>query len=177
MQWRLVASGVVLVVGCGTPIAVSQVQTEIHYQAQQAADFADANQLSLARDLPASPPDVVWALVKLIDDNAPDDACRLFTTIAITQLDATLHATTCAAAIGILNQQVTDPGTYINALTVPPGSWSINGDIAFINGCAATWDDVLFGDPPTTPPGPLPGRLDLTRVDNYGWQITHYQPC
>jgi hypothetical protein len=177
MQRRLATLGVILVVGCGLPLTIGQIQADAQQQAQHEADMASADQLQLSRELPSNPPDAVWALVKLIGEDSSDMACLMFSATAKTQLAATVGETSCPTAIDALSGQVTDPNTYTTALTVPQDTWSANGDTATVNGCAATWDNVLFGSPPTTPPGPLPGRLTLTRLDNQGWLITNYQAC
>ena len=177
MQRRLVTLGVMLVVGCGLPLAIGQIHADAQQQAQYEADMASTAQFQLSRELPATPPDVVWALVKLIGEDSSDMACLMFSATAKTQLAATVGKTSCPTAIDTLSGRVNDPNTYLSALTVPPDSWSATGDTATVNGCAVTWDNVLFGSPPTTPPGPLPGRLTLTRLDNQGWQITRYQVC
>ena len=166
-----------LVVGCGLPLTFGQIQADAQQQAQYEADIASANQLQLSRELPPSPPDVVWALVKLVGEDSSDMACLMFSATAKAQLAAAVDVTSCPAAIDALHQRVTDPNTYLSALTVPQDSWSANGDTATANGCGVTWDNVLFGSPPTDPPGPLPGRLSLTRLDNQGWLITTYQAC
>jgi hypothetical protein len=179
MQWRLIASGVVLVMSCGTPLAVSYVQAAVQGQATHVADARATEHLQLARELPANPPDVVVALTEFIGEGGPDAdavACLMFSPAAAGQLDARTDATSCPAAIEALHGQVTDPGTYINAVTVPADSWSTNGDTGTINGCAVAWNGLLETEPPA-PPGPLVGQLTLARQDGKGWLITGDQSC
>jgi hypothetical protein len=179
MQWRLIAPGVVLVVGCGIPTAVGYAQAAAQQEAAHMADARSAEHLQLAQELPANPPDVVTALTEFIGEGGPSAdafACLMFSPSAADQLAATTDVASCPAAIEALHAQVTDRGTYINAVTVPSDAWSANGDAATVNGCAVNWAG-LFSDAPPTPPGPLPGRLTMTRQDGKGWLITGYQEC
>jgi hypothetical protein len=179
MQWRLVTPGVVLVLACGIPTLTADIRAADLSEAAHAADVRIEEQLQLARELPANPPDVAVALVQFIGDGGPDAdtfACLLFSPAATTQLATETHATSCPAAIEDLHSRVADRGTYVNAMTVPADTWSSTGDTATVNGCAVTWTG-LFIDAPPTPPGPLPGHLTLTRQDDKGWLITDYHRC
>jgi hypothetical protein len=179
MQWRLITPGVMLVVGCGIPTAVSYIHSAEQHQAAHAADARIAEQLQLARELPGNPPDVVVALTEFIGEGGQDadaTACLMFSPIAANQLAATQNTTSCPTAIQALHDQVTDPGTYINAVTIPADTWSTTGNIGSIDGCAVTWNG-LFVEEPLTSPGPRPGHLTLTRQDSMGWLITGYQGC
>jgi hypothetical protein len=179
MQWRLIAPGVVLVVGCGIPTTVGYIQVADQAQAAHAADVRSAEQLQLARQLPASPPDVAVALTEFIGEGGPNPdavACLLFSTAAAGQLAATMDAASCPAAIQSLHDQVSDRGTYINGVIIPADTWTTTGDIGSLNGCALTWNGLLVEEPATRP-GPLLGHLTLARQDSMGWLITGYQGC
>jgi hypothetical protein len=179
VQWRLFTPGVVLVLGCGIPTLVGDVQVAQQQQAAHAADVRTEEQLQLARELPASPPEVAVALTEFIGEGGPNAdtlACLLFSPTAAGQLVATTSVSRCPTAIEALHAEVTDRGTYINSVTVPAGAWSATGDTATVNGCALNWAGLL-DDPPPTPPGPPLGRLTLTRQDDKGWLITNYQQC
>ena len=179
MQWRLITPGLVLVVGCGIPTAVSYIHNAEQQQAARADDARIAEQLQFARELPANPPDVAVALTKFIGiggQDADTTACLMFSPTAANQLAASQNTTSCPAAIQALHDQVTDPATYINSVTVSPDLWSTTGDTGNVNGCAVTWND-LFIEEPLTPPGPQPGHLTLTRQDSMGWLITGYRRC
>lgn len=179
MQGTLLAAGLAFLLGCGVPIMVGDLHQSALDRAQQQADAASADQLTLAHELPGTPPDVVAAWVNLLGEGGPYAAqagCLLFTDQAAAQFAATQHAPTCLAAMLRLQAQVTDPSTYISGLTVPPTAWVQLGTTATVNGCAVSWT-ALFTDTPVTAPGPLPGQLSLTQLDGAGWQITHYQPC
>jgi hypothetical protein len=179
MQWRLITPGLVLVVACGLPTAAGYIQTAEQNQAAHAADVRTEEQLQLARELPASPPDVAVALTEFIGEggqNADVVACLMFSPAAAGQFAATTGTLSCPTAIEALHTQVTDTGTYINAVTVPPDAWSASGDTAIVNGCAVNWAG-LFNEAPPTLPGPLPGRLTMIRQDGKGWLITGYQRC
>jgi hypothetical protein len=179
MQWRLITPGVVLVVGCGVPTTVGYIQSAEENQAAHTADVRGAEHLQLARELPANPPDVAVALTEFIGDGGPSAdgfACLMFSPTAADELAAALDTASCPAAIQALHNQVSDPGTYINAVTIPPDIWSTSGDTGSLNGCAVTWTGLLVQEPPTRP-GPLPGHLTLSRQDGKGWLITGYQGC
>jgi len=176
MQWRLTAAGVALVLGCGIPLTIDNIQADARLQAQAAADYAHQNELTAARLLPRTPPDVVWAVVKLIAEDHPY-LCLIFSPAAGKQLARSVGAPSCLAATHVLAERVTDVNTYVTGLAVPQSAWSERGETAFVDGCAVNWDNALFGDPPITPPGPLPGRLGLTRQFHIGWLITSYQAC
>jgi hypothetical protein len=179
MQWRLITPGVVLVLACGIPTVTADIQAADLRQAAHAADVRTEEQLQLARELPANPPDVAVALVQFIGMGGPDAdmfACLLFSPAASAELATATHASNCPAAIETLHSHVVDHGTYINAVTMPADTWSSTGDTATVNGCAATWTGLLIDAPPT-PPGPLPGHLTLTRQDDKGWLITNYHGC
>lgn len=179
MQGKLLLAGLAFLVGCGTPIMLADAHQAALDRAQQQADAASADQLTLAHELPATPPDVVAALVNLVGEGGPYAAqagCLLFNQQAAAQFAAAQRAPTCLAAMLRLQAQVTDPSTYISGLTVPTTAWVQLGTTATVNGCAVNWS-ALFTDTPVTAPGPLPGLLDLTQLDGAGWQITRYQPC
>jgi hypothetical protein len=179
MQWRLVAPGVALVVGCGVPTAVGYIHVAEQTQAAHTADMRSAEQLQLARQLPENPPDVAVALTEFIGEGGPNAdafACLMFSPTAADQLATTVDAASCPAAIQTLHDQVSDRSTYINAVTIPPDTWSTTGDTGTVNGCAVTWTG-LFTEEPATPPGPLIGHLILTRQDDKGWLITSYHGC
>jgi hypothetical protein len=179
MQWRLVAPGVALLVGCGIPTAVGHIHVAEQNQTAHTADVHAAEHLQLAQELPANPPDVAVALTEFIGEGGPTAdafACLMFSPVAADQLAATMDAIGCPAAIQALHNQVSDRGTYINAVTIPPDIWSTTGDTGSLNGCAVTWNGLLIEEPATLP-GPLPGHLTLTRQDGKGWLITGYQRC
>lgn len=179
MQGKLLAAGMAFLLGCGAPIVLGDLHQAAIDRAQQHADAASADQLTLAHELPGTPPDVVAALVNLLGEGGPTAAqagCLLFTGQAAVQFAAAQDAPTCQAAMLRLQTQVTDPSTYISGLTVPPTAWVQLGTTATVNGCAVSWSE-LFTDTPVTTPGPLPGLLNLTQLDGAGWQITHYEPC
>jgi hypothetical protein len=179
MHAKLFAAGLVLVVGCGTPTLLRDVHQADVRQAQQEAAARSADQLTLAHELPDTPPDVEATLVHLVADGSPTgaaEACLLFTAAAAQQFAVTNGQHTCLAAMRQLHNQVSDPDTYANDLTVPASAWTQVGGTATVNGCAATWSD-LFTETPLRPPGPRPGLMILNRLDGYGWQITSYEPC
>jgi len=180
MQWRPISTGAVLVMGCGIPTAAGYIQAA-EQQAAHTADVLSTEQLQPARELPTNPPDVAVALTEFIGEDGPNSVAQarlMFSPTAAVQLTTAVWGTTdCPAAIQALHDQMLDPSTYINAVTIPPNTWSTNGDNAAVNGCAVTWNDLLTDEPPPTPPGPLPGRLTLTRRDGKGWLITGYQAC
>jgi hypothetical protein len=179
MQWRLIAPGAVLVLGCGIPAAVGHLQANAQDQAARAVDVRIDQHLQLARELPANPPDVLVALVEDIGEGGqnPDTAaCLLFSPGAAAQLDASVGTTSCPTAVQALHDEVSDEGRYINDVGVPANAWSSNVDTAMVDGCAANWQGVL-DSAPATPPGPWPGHLVLTRQDERGWWITGYRAC
>jgi hypothetical protein len=179
MQWRLIAPGLILVVGCGVPTTAGYIHVAEQHQTAHAADMRTDEHLQLARELPANPPDVAVALVEFIGEggqNADALACLMFSASAADQLAATVGVTSCSTAIEALHDDVSDQSTYINSAIVPPGTWSSSGNAAVVNGCAINWDGLLADEPPSTP-GPLPGSLTLTRQDDKGWLITAYRPC
>lgn len=179
MQWRLVAPGVVLVIGCGIPTAVGYSHTAAQHQAQHAADVHADQHLQLARELPATPLDVLVALVEFVGEggSTPDTlACLMFSPTAAVQFAASAGAISCPTAVEVLHSRVTDRGEYINAVAVPPRAWSASGDTATVNGCDTTWNN-LPDSAALRAPGPLPGHLTLTRQDSQGWLITDYQGC
>lgn len=179
MQWRLVAPGVVLVIGCGIPTAVSYSQTAAQHQAQHIADVREDQHLQLARELPATPPDVLVALVEFIGEGGatPDTlACLMFSPTAAVQFAASAGATSCPGAVEVLHSRVTDRGGYINAVALSPRVWSVSGDTATVDGCETTWSNLPDGASRAAP-GPLPGHLTLVRQDSQGWLITDYEGC
>jgi hypothetical protein len=165
--------------GCGTPIAVEDIHQAAADRAQQQAAARSADQLTLAHELPGTPPDVVAAWVTLLAEGGPiaaQEGCLLFSAPAAAQFAAAHDAPSCMAAMLRLQAQVNDPSTYSSGLTVPQTAWVQLGTTATVNGCAVTWS-ALFTDTSVTAPGPLPGLLGLTQLDGSGWQITSYQPC
>lgn len=179
MHHRMLAAGLLLTLGCGTPTALAMIGQDRAQQAQQHADAAEGDRLQLARELPASPPDVVVAFVDLVAEGgqpAALQACLLFTDQAAAQLAAAAGTPDCPTAIQRLHGQVSDPATYAE-VTVPDTAWTRLGETATVNGCAVTWSIGLAQATPTPPPGPLPGQWSLTRLDGRGWQITTYQLC
>jgi hypothetical protein len=179
MHTKLVVAGIALLVGCGTPTLLQDIhQAAVQYAWQQAATRS-ANQLTLAHELPGTPPDVAATLMQLLGDGGPaalSEGCLLFTTPAARQFAATYGQPTCVAAMRQLHDHVSDPATYVNDLSVPTTAWTQVGDTATVNGCGATWSD-LFTERPLRPPGPQPGLMVLNRLDGAGWQITSYRPC
>lgn len=179
MHGRLLMVGVALVIGCGTPLVVQGVDQAAAAQAQQQADAQQTDQLWLSHALPGTPPDVAAAFVTVLGEGghtAAEDGCGLFDQHAAAQFSAAHHAPDCVAAMLSLQEQVTDPSTYVNGLSVPDNVWVQDGATATVNGCALNWAG-LFTETPVTPPGPLPGRLIVTQLDGDGWQITEYQAC
>lgn len=179
MQVRMFSVGLALVIGCGSMTAIRGVE---HDQAAQAARHADdeaADQLQLARELPGSPPDVVAAFVDLLAEGGPvagHEACMLFTSQAADQFSAANHAPTCGAAMQDLHSLISDPGTYVNDLSVPATVWVESAGTATVNGCAVNWSGP-WSDTPSSAPGPLPGQWALVQLDGQGWQIARYEPC
>lgn len=183
MHHRIFTTGLALVIGCATPIAIDTVQQGAAEQAQRQADDQQAEGLQLARELPANPPDVAGAFVDLLAEGGPDAAqegCMLFDSTAAAQFAAAQHAPTCIAAMNHLRGLVTDPAAYANNLTVPDTAWAQLGTTATLNGCALDWSGPLSdttSDTPSPLPGPLPGLWTLSQLDGEGWQITHYRHC
>lgn len=179
MHIKLFAVGMTLLLGCAVPTVLTDLHHATAARAQQDADTRSADRLTLARELPATPPDVVSALVDLVAEGgatAAEDGCLLFDTPAAVQFAIAYRVRTCQEAMNLLHDQVTDPGTYADDLTVPATAWAQFGATATVNGCAASWSG-LFTDTPVTAPGPLPGQMAVRRLDGYGWQITSYEPC
>jgi hypothetical protein len=179
MQARLFAAGMALLVGCATPTAINDLHQAAAERTQQEADMRSIDQLTLAHELPGTPPDVAATFVELLAEGGPDAAdegCLLFSEQAASQLAAANHAPNCPVAMRLLQEQVTDSATYANDVTVPATAWSEAGTIATVNGCEVTWSG-LFADPPVVAPGPLPGRMTVAQLDGYGWQVVGYQPC
>jgi hypothetical protein len=179
MHQRMFAAGLALAIGCATPITVDVVRHNQAVQAQRRADDESAEQLQLARELPADPPDVVGAFVELLAEGgatAAQEGCLLFSATAAAQFAAVNHAPSCIAAMQHLHGLVTDPTAYVHDLDVPDAAWTQIGTTATVNGCALTWSGPL-SDGPTAAPGPLPGLWTLTQLDGQGWQITFYEPC
>lgn len=179
MRQRMFAAGLALAIGCATPIAINSVHQDQAAQVQRQADDQSAQQLQLARELPADPPDVAGAFVDLLAEggaNAAQEGCILFSATAAAQFAAVYRAQNCVAAMQHLHDLVTDPGAYANDLSVPDTAWTQIGTSATLNGCALNWSGLL-SDEPSPAPGPLPGLWTLTQVDGEGWQITRYQPC
>lgn len=179
MQARLFAAGMALLVGCATPTAINDLHQAAAEQAQQEADMRSIDQLTLAHELPGTPPDVAATFVELLAEGGPeaaDEGCLLFSQRAAGQFAAANHAPNCAAAMRRLQEQVRDPATYANDLVVPATAWSEVGTTASLDGCEVTWSG-LFTDAPVVTPGPLPGLMTLAQLDGYGWQVVSYQPC
>lgn len=179
MHWKLFTAGITLVVGCGTPTAVGDLHQAVAEHTQQQTAARSADQLTLAHELPGTPPDVAATLVHLLAEGGPvaaEESCLLFTTQAARQLASANRQPTCVAAMHQLEQQVSDPDTYANDVTVPTTAWTQIGDTATVNGCDLTWSDQ-FTEAPISPPGPQPGLMILHQLDGSGWQIVSYQPC
>lgn len=179
MHGKLFAAGLALLIGCATPTVINDVHHAAAVQAAQEADARTADQLTLAHELPATPPDVAAAFVNLLAEGGTDAAtegCLLFSDQAAAQFAIAHHATTCADAMTTLHRQVTDPETYADDLTVPATAWTQAGETATLNGCMLSWSG-LFTDMPVIAPGPLLGVVTLARLDGNGWQIASYQPC
>lgn len=179
MHAKLFVAGLTLLIGCATPTVVGDIGHAAAVQAERDADARAADQLTLARELPATPPDVAAAFVTLLAEDGTDAAregCLLFSDLAAVQFAITHHAVTCIAAMTALHGQVSDPSTYVDDLTVPTTAWTQAGDTATLNGCALSWSG-LFTDTPVVAPGPPLGLVTLVRLDGEGWQITSYQPC
>lgn len=185
MYHRMFAAGLALVIGCATPIMVDAAAQDAAAQSQRRADDQSREQLQLARELPASPPDVAGAFVDLLAEGGPfaaQQGCLLFDGTAAAQFATTQHAPTCIAAMTQLHDLVTDPAAYANNLTVPDTTWTELGATATLNGCALNWSGPLTDTPNASDadhaaPGPLPGLWTLSQLDGEGWQITRYQPC
>jgi hypothetical protein len=161
------------------PIVIDGVHEGQAEQAQHQADDQLTEQLQLARELPADPPDVAGAFVELLAEggaNASQEGCLLFSSTAAAQFAAVNHAPSCVAAMQHLHGLVTDPGVYVNDLSVPDTTWTQMGTTATVNGCAVNWSGPL-SEGPSAAPGPLPGLWTLTQLDGQGWQITFYEPC
>jgi hypothetical protein len=183
MHHRMFATGLALAIGCVTPITIDAVQQDAAAQAQRQADSQSADQLQLARELPANPPDVASAFVDLLAEGgavAAQEGCMLFASTAATEFAAAQHAPTCVTAMMQLHALVSDPASYANNLSVPDTAWTEIGTTATLNGCALSWSGTLSdttSDTPSPAPGPLPGLWTLAQLDGEGWQITHYEPC
>jgi hypothetical protein len=180
MQWKMITSGVVLSLGCASPIAIGQVQALAEQHRTQAADAEQQAQLQLSRELPATPSDVTSALVDLIADGTPAAAgmaCLMFSPIAAAQFAAANHRATCAQAIERLHSQVIDANTYVTDLTLPDDGSTAHLDQADVNECAVTWNGFYAETPGSADPGPRPGRMTMRRLDGHGWLITTYAPC
>jgi hypothetical protein len=182
MHQRMFAAGLALVIGCATPIVIDAAAQGTAVQAQRRADDQSREQLQLARELPANPPDVAGAFVDLLAQGGPfaaQQGCLLFDNTAAAQFAAAQHAPTCIAAMTQLHALVSDPATYANNLTVPSTAWTQFGTTATLNGCTLDWSSPLDDTPDTdsTAPGPLPGMWTLSQLDGEGWQITRYQSC
>lgn len=179
MHLRMFAVGVALVVGCGTMVMISAVQQDAAERAQRQADDQSADQLQLARELPANPPDAVSTFVDLLGEGGPfaaQEGCMLFTSEAASQFAVDHRAPSCIVAMKRLHDLVTDPASYVNNLTIPDATWTQSGTTASVNGCAVNWSGPL-ADPSNSAPGPLPGMWMLNQLDGEGWQISQYQPC
>jgi hypothetical protein len=179
MHPKLFAAGAALLIACGTPTVVDDVHQATAEQAQQQAAAQSADQLTLAHELPGTPPDVAATFVQLLADHsqvAIEDGCLLFTAEAASEFAAANGQPTCMAAMRQLEDQVTDPDTYANDVTVPAAAWAQVGGTATVNGCDLTWAE-LFTDAPLQAPGPRPGLMILQRLDGAGWQISGYQAC
>ena len=179
MHQRMFAAGMALAIGCATPITISTLRQDQAAQAQRRADDQSSEQLQLARELPADPPDVAGAFVELLAEGGPtaaQEGCLLFSRTAAAQFAAVNHAPSCIAAMQHLHGLVADPGAYVNDLSVPDTAWTQIGTTATVNGCALTWSGPL-SDGPSAAPGPLAGLWTLTQLDGQGWQITSYESC
>ena len=180
MDWRLVAAGLVLSLGCVTPLVVGEVQAVAEQQQAQAADAQQQAQLNLSRVLPPSPVDAVSTWVDMIGNGTPAAAglaCLMFSPAAAIEFAAVNHAAGCAQAVTQLHRQVTDPNSYESDLTVPDSSWTAQGDRAEVNGCAVDWTGFFTETPDTAAPGPRPGRMSMQRLYGNGWLITSYGGC
>jgi hypothetical protein len=182
MHQRMFATGLALVIGCATPIAIDAAQQGAAAQAQRETDDQSWEQLQLARELPTNPPDVAGAFVDLVSEGGPfaaQQGCLLFNSAAAVQFAAAQHAATCVAAMTHLHALVRDPPAYTNDLTVPRTAWTQLGTTATLNGCALDWSSPLADTPDTdsAAPGPLPGLWTLSQLDGEGWQITRFQSC
>lgn len=179
MHWKLFTAGVTLVVGCGTPTAVGDLHQATAEHDQQQAAARSADQLTLAHELPGTPPDVAATLVHLLAEGGPvaaEEGCLLFTTQAARQFAFAGRQPTCVTAMRQLEQQVSDADTYANDVTVPTIAWTQVGPTATVNGCDLTWSD-LFTEAPVRLPGPRPGLMILHQLYGSGWQISGYRPC
>lgn len=183
MHQGIFATGLAVVIGCATPIVIDVATQGVAAQAQRQADDQSREQLQLARELPANPPDVASAFVDLLAQGGPfavQQACLLFSSSAAAQFATAQHTANCIAAMTQLHGQVSDPATYANNLTVPDTAWAQLGTTATVNGCALDWSgslpDLTSGSL-SPAPGPLPGLWTLEQLDGEGWQITEYQPC
>ncbi|HEX5407449.1 MAG TPA: hypothetical protein VFX16_34680 [Pseudonocardiaceae bacterium] len=179
MHPKLFAAGVALLIACGTPTAVNDLHQAAAVQAQQRVSARSADQLTLAHELPGTPPDVAATFVHLLAEGgqvAIDEGCLLFTMQAADEFAAANGQPTCVAAMRQLEHQVINPETYANDVTVPTTAWAQVDSTATVNGCDLTWAE-LFTDTPIRPPGPLPGLMVLQQLDDAGWQISGYQPC
>lgn len=185
MRHRMFATGWALIICCATPLVIDAAQQNTAAQAQRHADDQSREQLQLARELPANPPDVAGAFVDLLAEGGPfaaQQGCLLFSSSAAAQFADAQHASTCIAAMDQLHRLVSDPAAYANNLTVPDTAWTQLGATATLNGCALDWSGPLpdTSDPSEADnpaPGPLPGRWTLSQLDGEGWQITQYRSC
>lgn len=179
MYQRMFAAGLAMAIGCATPIVIDAVHQSQAEQAQRQADDQSADQLQLARELPANPPNVAGAFVDLLAEGGPfaaQEGCMLFTDKAAAQFAAAHQAPTCIVAMQQLHGLVADPAAYANNLSVPDTAWTEIGSTATVNGCAVNWSGPL-SDIPSPAPGPLPGLWTLAQLDGEGWLITGYRSC
>lgn len=184
MQRVLFVAGLVLLVGCGTPMTVSLVGQHVAEQArQQATDEDYAAQMRARVLLPTEPVDGVGMFVELVQAGGADAAenlCAIFDGQAQAEFAAAQREPDCVSAVERLSTRVTDPAVYVNDLHLPRRSWTITGPFAVINGCAVRWNPAfsgLFSNSTVPPPGPRPGRWMMRQVFGDRWEIINYQPC
>ena len=182
MHQRMFAAGLAVVIGCATPIVIDVTAQGAAAQAQRQTDDQSREQLQLARELPANPPDVAGAFVDLLAEGGPfaaQQGCLLFNNTAAAQFAAAQHAPTCIAAMTQLHDLVNDPAAYANNFTVPDTAWTQLATTATLNGCALEWSSPLddTSDTGSAARGPLPGLWTLSQLDGEGWQITQYRSC
>lgn len=180
MDWKLVAAGLALSLGCVTPLVAGQVQAVAERHQAQTADAQQQSQLNLSRVLPLSPVDAVSTWVDMIGNGTPNAAglaCLMFSPTAAIEFAAANHAAGCAQAVAQFHGRVTDANIYESDLTVPDNSWVVQGDRAEVSGCAVDWTGFFTETPDTATPGPRPGRMTMQRLYGNGWQVTDYRAC
>lgn len=185
MQWRLVATGAVITVGCagglvghymGTVLATAQQQTAQQQanQAEQEAQNDAAHQR--ARLLPASPLAVLQLLLTAISKEDATRACLVFTPTGAAEFADVVGTADCPSAIHALAKQITDRASY-RVPDIPEDAYGY-GISTTITGCTADYSSP-FSTATDPHPGPLLGvmTVDQPLLGVAGYEVTSYRPC